>query len=160
MGGVIPALFFCMYYLDLALIKRIKLLLGHVDVDALGNSKSAALVGADYYGSSAKWKGNVLSVVWNAPYTNVNTAMSRYMSNDVAQVLVVTKTSPGAKWWDKIFHHWRFPVCISRGCMKFTTAAGNVVQSKVATSFFYMAPEGKWHRFVEVFSPIGRVILP
>ncbi len=152
-------------YVDLA-----RHVMGGVDLDPASSEEANHLVRASRYltiqddGLSVDWNGRV----WlNPPYGKYGQKPAQGVWADrlemefcmgrVQQAVLLTKTVPGYQWWEVLFRRW--PVCMARERIWFIPAGGgDAGQAKAGSSFWYLGP--LVDKFQEVFSQIGRVILP
>lgn len=112
--------------------------MGHIGLDPASDIAAQSWILAGRYytaeedGSLIDWYGNI----WlNPPYGRVGRMSSQeywmrkvlrdYQCGRVSSAIVLTKTVPGYKWWDKLFNDF-IPVCITRGRLSF--ANGVVVK--------------------------------
>ncbi len=167
-------------------IKAAKEVMGGIDLDPASSDLANRLVGAAVHitkeanGLTFRWFGNL----WlNPPYGKTGNKsnqeiwarylLKQYRAMNVCQAVLLTKTVPGYKWWDWMFHNWPGPLCITRGRIAFvkpervrmingqpvwTAPDSEVGRSKAASSFWYLGNRAK--QFKEVFSAFGRCLDP
>ena len=142
--------------------------MGSIDLDPASCPVANEWIQADHIytkeedGLSLAWIGNC----WlNPPFGRIGHKMIRYLCEQydkgfVGQAVLLTKCVPGYKWWDTLFHDYRFPVCFVRDRIAFLRIEnGEVVgsgASKAGTNFWYLGRHEA--RFKEIFSRFGRVI--
>lgn len=85
---------------------------------------------------------------------------AKYEAGDVYEAILLINSTHGYKWYEDLWI--RFPVCFVRDRIRFIKEDGSVGgQAKRGQTFLLMHGETRtFHRFVDAFSEIGRVILP
>lgn len=105
------------------------------------------------------WRGRVfLNPPFDATPHWVTRLVSDYrIGNGAMEAIALVNANTGYGWFSRFYRHW--PVCLTDDCMRFVKADGSVGgKSKRGQAFVYLGPNVQ--RFAEVFSTIGRVILP
>ena len=112
------------------------------------------------------------SVFLNPPYGKTGSRSNQeiwaeklveeYYTGNVGQAVLLTKSVPGYKWWDKLFNYYMFPVCFCSERIRFLrlNEFGRVVaegQAKAGSNFWYLGHNVD--KFDDVFSKFGRVVL-
>ena len=161
------------WYTPLLYVEAARRVMGGIDLDpasipAVNNwIKAKKIYTIEDDGLTKTWRG---SIFCNPPYGKTNGksnqeiwtdyALHQYAEGFISEAIILTKTVPGYKWWETLFRG--LPVCMCRERIAFwkivdgETIVGG--KAKMGTSFWYIGPQK--YRFRDVFSKIGRVILP
>jgi DNA N-6-adenine-methyltransferase (Dam) len=138
--------------------------LGVIDLDPATDAlpqgwiQAATYFNAEEDGLNCEWHGRV----WlNPPFDNttrwVDKLTNEYLARRVREALLLVNSNAGYRWYEELWRRW--PVCCVRERISFIRADGTTAgKAKRAQTFVYLGP--KRERFIEVFSKIGRVILP
>ncbi len=158
------------YYTPQEYIEAAREVLGEIDLDPASCEAAQEWIQARIYytkeqdGLFLPWSGRV----WlNPPYSKTggesNQALwsqrlqAEYMAGNVAEAVLLVKAALGYKWFDELWYKW--PVCFARERISFVREDGSDEgQSKQGTAFLYFGRRES--AFRQVFSRIGRVILP
>lgn len=151
------------WYTPPDIIERARALLGGIDLDpASSDTAQRWIQAAEYYTETrpapATWAGRV----WlNPPFDDtpawVDRLDSEYTDGGVTAAVLLVNSAPGYIWWEDLWR--RRPVCMLRERLSFWTPEGKPGgQAKKGTTIAYYGQDVQ--RFIEVFSTIGRIILP
>ena len=164
------------YYVEL-----VRDVLGSIDLDPASDVYGQSIVKANKYydrfddGLALPWYGNVFC---NPPYgkSQANNASNQAMwasraidqfympDNDLKQAILLVNSTHGYSWYEEL---WRmFPVCCVQERIKFWYVNDDQQlveggQAKRGQTFVYIGRKNyNYGRFIDVFSRIGRIILP
>jgi hypothetical protein len=153
------------YYVELA-----RLVLGGIDLDPASNATAQAWIQATHYYTEADngllqhWRGRVFL---NPPYgktagkSNMELWAKKleheYLTGNTTAAIMLINSTHGYAWYENLWTRW--PVCLARERIRFVKPDGTQGdQAKRGQTFVYFGLD--YRRFIEVFSPIGRVLLP
>ena len=161
------------WYTPPYIIEAAREVMGWISLDPASCTTANKWIGAEIFftevddGLSREWFGHV----WlNPPYGIVGGRSSQdtwarkleeeYASDRVTEAILLTKTAPGYKWWERLFRRWPICLCEERPRFLKLDKYGQITeqgQCKAGRSFWYFGPYED--KFSEVFSKLGRVIL-
>lgn len=151
------------WYTPPHIIEMARAVLGDIDLDPASNDVAQRWIQARAYYTAetllqAAWAGRI----WlNPPFDDTPTWVERlereYMHGDVTAALLLVNSAPGYGWWERL---WRNrPVCMLRERLRFYRADGVPGgQAKKGQTIAYFGLDN--HTFIQVFAPLGRIILP
>ena len=151
------------WYTPRDIIERARQCLGVIDLDPASNDTAQAWIQAGTYYTAetplqAPWAGRV----WlNPPFDDTPAWVARleqaYTRGNVTAALLLVNSAPGYVWWEEL---WRLrPVCMLRERLRFVQADGiSGGQAKKGQTIAYYGHD--YRAFVDVFSSLGRIILP
>lgn len=151
------------WYTPPAIIELARQVLGGIDLDPASNPIAQGWIGAARYYTAdtplqEPWSGRV----WlNPPFSDTPAWVQRledeYTCGDVTAALLLVNSAPGYVWWEEL---WRQrPVCMLRERLRFYQADGTPGgYAKKGQTIAYYGMDNR--RFIEVFSPLGRIVLP
>lgn len=156
------------WYTPTEYVEAVRAALGAIDLDPASTEhanrvvKAARFFTRDDDGLARAWPGRVYL---NPPYgteggESNQARWSRRLVEQhrvgvtVAAVLLVNAT-PSNLWWEPLA---RFPVCFTRGRIRFYNEAGPAEQPTHSNAFVYLGPSPE--RFFDAFRPIGWVYRP
>lgn len=151
------------WYTPPAIIELARQVLGSIDLDPASNLIAQGWIKATRYYTAdtplqEPWSGRV----WlNPPFSDTPAWVQRledeYTRGDVTAALLLVNSAPGYVWWEELWR--RRPVCMLRERLRFYcvdgTPGGN---AKKGQTIAYYGIDNR--RFIDVFAPIGRIILP
>lgn len=105
-----------------------------------------------------RWEGRVFL---NAPFDATATWMNRmereYAPGSMESGVALVNSNLGYAWYEKLWRRW--PVCCAEERICFIREDGTPGgQAKRGQTFAYLGMD--YRRFIDVFSPIGRILLP
>lgn len=151
-------------YVDMA-----REVLGKIDLDPASNHTAQKWIQAERYytevdnGLAQPWCGKV----WlNPPYGKTNgksnqevwsKKLEREYFRDVTEAILLVNSTHGYKWYEELWLRW--PVCCVRERIRFIKPDGTQGdQAKRGQTFVYFG--NNYRQFIDVFAPIGRIVLP
>lgn len=151
------------WYTPPHIIELARWVLGGIDLDPASNDIAQQWIqAARYYTADTPLQADWSGRVWlNPPFSDTPAWVARleraYTCGDVSAALLLVNTAPGYAWWE---HLWRCrPVCLLRDRLCFVRADGGTSgQAKKGQTVAYFGTDIR--RFVDGFSPLGRMILP
>lgn len=151
------------WYTPPHIIEMARAVLGGIDLDPASNDTAQSWIRATtYYTAStplqAAWAGRV----WlNPPFDDTPAWVARlereYMHGAVTAAVLLVNSAPGYVWWEELWRHR--PVCMLRERLRFVQENGQPGgQAKKGQTVAYFGMDTR--QFIDVFSPLGRVVLP
>lgn len=151
------------WYTPPAIIELARQVLGDIDLDPASSATAQNWIQAAHFNTAETllqlpWSGRV----WlNPPFNDTPAWVERlereYTCGDVTTALLLVNSAPGYVWWEELWR--RRPVCMLRERLCFYQADGTPGgQAKKGQTLAYYGTNN--HRFIEVFAPLGRIILP
>jgi hypothetical protein len=150
------------WYTPSEVIELVRAVLGRIDLDPASDELPQAWINAKQQftvcGLSRPWGGKIFL---NPPFDNsavwVAKLIAEYESLNVSEAILLVNSNLGYKWYENLWIS--YPVCCARERIRFIKADGTQGgQAKRGQTFVYFGTNVE--RFSEVFSSIGRVILP
>jgi ParB family chromosome partitioning protein len=162
------------WYTPAVYIEAVREVLGKIDLDPASCAVANEWIQAKTFytekddGLSKPWGGNVFL---NPPYGKTgarsnqdiwSTRLIYYHTMEyIPSAVLLTKSVPGYKWWNKLFSFHYFPVCFCDERIRFLKLDkhGNIVvegQAKAGTNFWYLGSD--LEKFEKVFSQFGRIV--
>jgi hypothetical protein len=146
-------------------------LMGGIDIDPASSAEANLVVKARQFftasddGLSKSWMGNVF-LNWPGGRDEDHESnadnwsrklLEEWGSSHIKQaVCLIFNAATGASWFQRF---WDFPICFVRGRYRFRKPGGEVgTRPSHSNAIVYLGPETA--RFVELFSPSGRIVLP
>lgn len=138
--------------------------MGGIDLDPASNALANQAVRAEAYytidedGYGQPWHGRV----WlNPPFSDTPAWVARlereYLQGEVTAALLLVNSAPGYVWWEDLWRRW--PVCMLRERLRFVKADGIPGgQAKKGQTVAYFGQDIR--AFIDVFAPVGRILLP
>lgn len=151
------------WYTPPEIIELARQVLGEIDLDPASNDIAQQWIKARQYYTidtplQAPWSGRV----WlNPPFDDTPGWVTRldreYVRGEVTSALLLVNSAPGYAWWESL---WRQrPVCMLRERLCFCRANGKPEgPAKKGQTIAYFGIDTR--RFIDVFAPLGRIILP
>lgn len=151
------------WYTPPDIIELARAVLGAIDLDPASNDIAQSWIRASTYYTAetplqAAWTGRVFL---NPPFDDTPAWVERlereYTHGAVTAAILLVNSAPGYGWWERL---WRNrPVCMLRERLRFYTVAGVAGgQAKKGQTIAYFGTDNR--RFIDVFAPLGRIILP
>lgn len=158
-------------------IELVKQVIGNIDLDPAGHHKAQEWINADMYwvveGLRASWLVNGLPcrVFCNPPYgknggQSNQGIWSRKMDSEyelghVIEGILLINSTHGYKWYEEIYN--KYPCCLLKQRVRFWYIGedGDLYeggQAKRGQTFIYFGKNIS--KFVDVFKPHGRILLP
>ncbi len=151
------------WYTPPEIINLARIVLGGIDLDPASNDIAQQWIQATMYYTAetplqAPWTGRVFL---NPPFDDTPAWVERlereYTCGDVAAAILLVNSAPGYVWWEDLWR--RRPVCMLRERLRFWTAARKPGgQAKKGQTIAYFGHDTR--AFIDVFGPLGRIILP
>lgn len=159
------------WYTPNSLIQLVREVLGSIELDPASCEFANEWIQAERIytraddGLAQTWKAE--TVFCNPPYGKEAGASSQarwsakatgeYECGNAKQVILLINNTAGYKWWESLWT--KYPTCFVRERVRFVQPEGIVGgQAKRGQNFIYMG--ANYERFTDVFSRIGRVVLP
>jgi hypothetical protein len=161
------------WYTPAKYIEMVRAVLETIDCDPASDPIPQRWIKATTYytpkddGLKKQWFG---SVFLNPPYGKHNGKSNQevwskylereYLSGNVTQAILLINSTHGYKWYEAIWLRW--PCCCVRERIEFVTLENDQLvtygPAKRGQTFVYFGQN--YRRFIEVFQPIGRILLP
>jgi len=164
------------WYTPPYIIEMVRDVLGWIDLDPASDKVPQEWIRANrIFTKTDRWKGDGLTESWraitvflNPPYGKSvdgqsNQALwsglmqAEYQLENFEQGILLINSTHGYNWYENIWT--RYPCCLARERIRFIKPDGTVGgQAKRGQTFVYFGTNAT--RFIEVFSELGRVLLP
>lgn len=152
------------WYTPPSYIEMARQVLGSIDLDPASNSLPQGWINATRWysqeenGLTQRWAGRV----WlNPPFNDTALWVRRlgheYVHGDVTAAVLLVNSAHGYKWYEQLWT--QRPICCASDRIRFVRENGTTGgQAKRGQTFAYFGKDVA--KFKQVFSVIGRVILP
>ena len=150
------------WFTPAAVVELARQVLGVIDLDPASNEVAQRTVRATRWFSKADnglthpWEGRVFL---NPPYSFplvrnfTRKLIEEHNTGHVAAAILIVNNATDAQWFQDLLA--RFPVCLTRGRIKFYRADRAPVSPRLGQAIFYLGSGVE--RFAEVFSVLGVV---
>jgi hypothetical protein len=151
------------WYTPPHIIELARQVLGGIDLDPATSMNAQRWIQAtNFYTALTPLQAPWVGRVWlNPPFDDTPSWVGRlereFTCGDVTAALLLVNSAPGYVWWEELWR--RRPVCMLRERLRFCRADGAPGgQAKKGQTIAYYGLDNR--RFIEIFAPLGRIILP